>query len=232
MLLPLSIRIYKFWKPRGALSTTEKVKYNIFSKYGKMNPILRNELIMRKCQPVGRLDKDSSGLLLLTSDESISNHLLGTFNVNNSDVHSNNIDGKLSHGSEEYGSKFGKEYRVTTIHRMSDEQINTLRNGITISTPARRKGGGKRVRKTLPIGLERGSGGRELLFTLREGRNRQIRRMVGALGHAVESLCRISFGGVDLGNLMGEGDLAQLTREELRLLQFDIQKSPLESTEN
>jgi 16S rRNA U516 pseudouridylate synthase RsuA-like enzyme len=63
---------------------------------------------------------------------------------------------------------------------------------------------------------------RKLLFTLREGRNRQIRKMVGKYGNAVVELKRTAFGGIKLDGIGEPGDLLPLNQDEL--LKLGIKK--------
>lgn len=208
-----AVKLFKYHKPVGVLSTTFlNVPGNIIEK-GNLNP--KNKLLLKNGTPhgpiipVGRLDKDSSGLLLLTNSEGLVARLLRTF------------DDDIS-----YGSKFAKVYEVTTSRRLSDEQMEELRSGVVISTMARNKSGVKNVRPTLPIQLERfpevdltkPHGCDKLLFTLREGRNRQIRKMIGKYGNAVLELKRISFGGITLENIENPGEMQPLSDSELALL--------------
>ena len=201
---------FKYWKPLGALSTTiGSIPLNIFES-GKLSQS-SVELLNKWAPvvPIGRLDKESTGLLLLTNQAEIAGSLLRTFPKNNSDDNSHS-----------YGSKFEKIYLVGTKCKLSDKQVDRLRNGIEITTLGRRKGATKRTRATLPCTITRslGQSSTELQFHLREGRNRQIRKMLGALGHAAAYIHRISFGGVTLAGLQGPGDLISLTEDELRLL--------------
>lgn len=115
--------------------------------------------------PVGRLDKDSTGLLILTND--------------------GRIHHRLSHPSFDHE----KEYDVTLRREISDNDLKRLASGVIID--------GK---KTRPAKVERLSSAR-FKITLKEGRNRQIRKMAEAVGNLVTSLHRIRFSNIELGNL-------------------------------
>ena len=119
--------------------------------------------------PVGRLDYDSEGLLLLTNDGEAMNHLL--------------------HPSREVE----KEYLVKVSNQVTEEEIQTLRRGVMIdgrlTSPARVRF----IRAETFASV--------LLITIHEGRNRQVRRMIDAIGHQVVSLRRVGFGPVSLGDL-------------------------------
>lgn len=115
--------------------------------------------------PVGRLDVDSTGLILLTNDGELAN--------------------RLSHPRYEVP----KTYRVEMSRRVSDRDIARLARGVTLedgpSAPAE-------VIRTGPNGIE---------ITIREGRNRQVRRMAEAVGNRVTGLERVGFGSLELGRL-------------------------------
>lgn len=135
--------------------------------------------------PVGRLDKDSEGLLILTNDGSFAN--------------------ALTHPKHNYA----KVYRVTIRPAVNDEVLESLRNGIEIDG-----------RKTVPcdVTVITEEEGRVVLeFILREGRNRQIRKMCEAVGLEVARLKRISIGPVKLG-MLRTGATRLLTDNEVKKL--------------
>lgn len=135
--------------------------------------------------PVGRLDKDSEGLLILTNDGSFAN--------------------ALTHPKHNYA----KVYRVTVRPAVNDEILNKLRSGIEIDG-----------RKTAPcdVNIITEEEGRVVLeFILREGRNRQIRKMCEAVNLEVARLKRISIGPVKLGMLQ-TGKTRRLTDNEVKKL--------------
>ena len=119
--------------------------------------------------PVGRLDYDSEGLLLLTNDGEVMNHLL--------------------HPSREVD----KVYWVKASNQVTDEEISRLRRGVlvdgSLTSPAH-------VRL-----IRREAFDTVLLVTIHEGRNRQVRKMISAIGHQVVHLRRVGFGPVSLGDL-------------------------------
>jgi len=119
--------------------------------------------------PVGRLDVDTSGALILTDD------------------------GDLAHRLLHPRYKVEKEYDVLVDGAVTDDQVRLLGEGILLdgrlTGPARVEVTGRRPGRT------------RLNMTIREGRNRQIRRMIEELGYAVVTLARLRFGPVDLGAL-------------------------------
>lgn len=121
--------------------------------------------IDRRVYPIGRLDKDSTGLVLLTDDGQL--HLA------------------LSHPSFDHE----KEYRVRVRRPAPDRDLERLADGIELD--------GK---KTRPAYIERVSD-KEFIIILKEGRNRQIRRMVQNVENEVTSLHRLRVGPVSLGDL-------------------------------
>ena len=142
--------------------------------------------IKERVYPVGRLDKASTGLMLLTNDGVL--HL------------------QLSHPSFDHE----KEYDVTVAEPISDEDLARLKAGIWIDG-----------RKTRPAKVFRVSD-RRFRIVLREGRNRQIRKMTGRLGHRVTALKRLRIAGIKLGKLR-EGQWRFLTPGEQKSLLSDQQ---------
>lgn len=131
--------------------------------------------------PVGRLDVDSSGLLLLTNDGELAN--------------------LLTHPSYEVP----KAYRVELRRPPSEADLRRLASGVELEDGM-----------TAPAEVRR-LGEREVEVVLREGRNRQVRRMVEAIGNEVVALRRVRFGPVELGGL-GEGEARRLSGPELEAL--------------
>jgi 23S rRNA pseudouridine2605 synthase/23S rRNA pseudouridine2604 synthase len=115
--------------------------------------------------PVGRLDKESSGLLLLTND--------------------GRIHHRLSHPSFDHE----KEYDVTVLRPLSDGDLSAMRKGMPLSGS-----------KTRPARVRR-MGDRRFRIVLKEGKNRQIRRMVKKLDNRVTRLHRIRVVDLTLGSL-------------------------------
>jgi len=131
--------------------------------------------------PVGRLDKDSSGLILMTNDGALHHRLL--------------------HPSFDHE----KEYDVTVRQPLSDDDLAAMAAGVMVLG-----------RKTRPAAVQRLAHNR-FRIQLKEGRNRQIRRMVRCVGNRVVQLKRIRFAGVRLGNLP-PGAWRHLTEKEKKKL--------------
>ncbi len=135
--------------------------------------------------PVGRLDYDSEGLLLLTNDGDLMNRLL--------------------HPSFE----IRKSYLTRVSNFVTDEEIRLLRKGVMIDG---------RMTSPAEVRLIRhDTFSSELLITIHEGRNRQVRKMIAAIGHQVVCLKRVRFGPVQLGSLPS-GMWRRLTEEEISKL--------------
>lgn len=149
------------------------------------------EGVEERVYPVGRLDRNSEGLLLFTNDGDFANAIM--------------------HPSRH----ISKTYRVTVRPDISDEQLIKLSEGVEIDG-----------RKTLPATIivkDKQPGRVVLLITIKEGRNRQIRKMCEAVGLEVARLRRISIGPLKLG-MLKPGTFRELTAEELRALRNAIGK--------
>jgi len=161
-------------KPAGVVSTARDT-------HGRqtVNDLVPSE---RRLYPVGRLDLDTTGLILLTNDGELAE--------------------RLTH--PRYGVE--KTYRAQ-VHpaRMDERALRSLRGGVELedgrTAPAR-------ARVTAPGVLE---------LVIREGRNRQVRRMCEAVGHRVIALERVAFGPLGLGRL-APGQSRRLTKAEVERL--------------
>lgn len=165
-------------KPRGCVST-------------KVDPQGRTTVMaylpkkLAHLHPVGRLDFDTSGLLLLTDDGELTNLLLHP-----------------SHGVE-------KRYHARVRGVVSVGTIDWLQKGVRLddgeTQPCR-----VRVKAQTPSNAL-------LEIVLREGRNRQIRRMLQVVGHSVSALRRVRVGPLDMGGLL-PGAYRELLPGEVHLL--------------
>jgi 23S rRNA pseudouridine2605 synthase len=135
--------------------------------------------------PVGRLDQDTSGLLLLTNDTRFAEI------VTNPEF------------------KIPKTYLVKTSTRLADEQIVQLQNGVILSDGPTQPAMVERVRDSAKYSF--------IEITIREGRNRQVRRMIEAIGSKVLKLVRTEIGGVRIGDLP-IGKYRELTQGEIKML--------------
>jgi 23S rRNA pseudouridine2605 synthase len=131
--------------------------------------------------PVGRLDADSSGLLLLTNNGELAN--------------------RLTHPRYEVP----KTYVAQLRRPIADRDLERLARGVELEDGP-----------TAPTQVKR-RGPREIELVLREGRNRQVRRMLEAVGNEVVGLQRIGFGPLTLGGLK-EGATRKLSGNEIAQL--------------
>jgi pseudouridine synthase len=146
-----------FYKPRGVETTLKKIEGT---------KTLADFDFGSRLFAIGRLDKDSHGLLLLTNDGELAN--------------------KLMHPRYEKE----KEYLVQLNKKIEQKDISQLSQGVTLDD-------GK---STMPCTIER-LNDITIVLTLKEGRNRQIRRMCQALGYEVVDLLRVRVGAVQLKDL-------------------------------
>jgi 23S rRNA pseudouridine2605 synthase len=133
--------------------------------------------------PVGRLDQDSSGLLLLTNDTQLVESV----------------------GNPEH--KVPKTYLVKASTLVSDSQLEQLRGGVMLADGPTRPAVVTRLRDSDKYSF--------FEITIYEGRNRQVRRMVEAIGSKVLKLVRTGIGGLRIGDLP-IGKHRELTAGEVR----------------
>ena len=135
--------------------------------------------------PVGRLDQDTTGLLILTNDTEFGDYVTSP------------------------ASKVPKTYLVKASTLLSDDQLDILRRGVELSDGMTRPAIVERVRDSARYTF--------FEITITEGRNRQVRRMVEALGAKVLKLVRTRIGPIQIGTLE-IGRHRPLTPEEVRML--------------
>lgn len=160
-------------KPVGVVSTAREP--------GSRTPVVDLVETEARLYPVGRLDADSSGLLLLTNDGELAN--------------------RLTHPRYEvpktYEARLRKPIAAADLERLA--RGVELEDGPTAPTQVKRRGE------------------REIEIVLREGRNRQVRRMLEAVGNEVVALRRVALGPLRLRGL-GEGKARRLSEDEIAQL--------------
>ena len=176
-------RFVVYNKPAGVTCTTDANDRRSL----KFQPALKRYFAAGRVFPVGRLDADSEGLVLLTDD------------------------GKCADALLQPKSKVAKTYVVEFERDVDDGDVTRLADGVEIETPQQRSGA-TTTQKTRPCEVSR-EGDRRLRFVLSEGRNRQLRRMAEAVGHAVVRLERVAFGPLAVDGLE-RGAARELTASE------------------
>ncbi len=147
--------------------------------------------------PVGRLDADTSGLLLLTDD------------------------GELAFRMTHPRYKVAKEYFAIVAGSPGTGDIESLRNGVELDDGKTAPAEVDVVR----FDAAPGSGQTEVRIVIREGRHHQVRRMLHTVGHKVQSLRRTGFGPLKLGRLK-TGDWRVLGEAEVEALRRAVRIEP------
>ncbi|MBL8222765.1 MAG: pseudouridine synthase [Bryobacterales bacterium] len=170
-------RVILFYKPYGVLS-------QFTPEPGTSHPTLKDYINLPNIYPAGRLDHDSEGLLILTSDGALQRRL---------------TDPRFAHS---------RTYWVQVEGIPTEQTLNTLRKGVSIQDYTTRPAQAQllpaepdlpprdppiRFRKSIPTSW--------LEITLTEGRNRQVRRMTAAIGHPTLRLIRVRSGQWSLDGL-------------------------------
>ncbi len=173
-----TVRYYALHKPVGVVTTMSDPQ-------GR--PDLRTLLPQEgpRVFPVGRLDRDSEGLLLLTNDGELANRLL----------------------HPRYGIE--KEYLAEVEGRPTDRALQRIRRGVDLED------GPAHAVAARSVGGSRGRGAVRVVMT--EGRKREVRRLLAAVGLPVTRLVRLRVGPVILGRL-APGALRELDADEVRAL--------------
>jgi len=166
-----SLEVWAVNKPAGVVSTAREP--------GERKAVVELVDSEARLYPVGRLDADSTGLLLLTNDGALAN--------------------RLTHPRYEVP----KTYRARLAKPPRERELARLRQGVELEDGP-----------TAPAQVKK-VGDREIEIVLREGRNRQVRRMVEAVGNRVVALRRIGFGPLKLGGL-AEGSSRRLSNAEVK----------------
>ena len=181
-------RLFRFHKPAGLL-TAERDPAGRPTIYAA----LRNALPVDtpRLMPVGRLDLNTEGLLLLTND------------------------GELKRAMELPASEVPRRYRARTFGEVSQAQLESLMDGITIE--------GVRY-GPIDANLERRTGRNQWIeLTLTEGKNREVRRVLEHLGVQVSRLMRTDYGPFSLGDLP-RGAADEVKKHELERFRSTLRK--------
>ena len=168
-------------KPAGVISAT------FDNKDETVIDLLEFEHQVFETFPVCRLDKDTVGLLLLTND------------------------GDLNHRLISPKWKVDKVYFAKIDQKVTEEDIEKFKHGITLDDGYRCKEAILEIQKA----SEEGS---EIVLTIQEGKFHQVKRMFEAVGKKVTYLKRIEFGTLPLDEDLEEGEYRELTEEEIAIL--------------
>jgi len=175
---------YALHKPKGVVTTMrdERGRHCIAD-------IVKD--LPERVYPVGRLDRNTEGLLILTNDGEFANRLMHPRH------------------------HLSKVYHAFIEGDVTAENLRAFASGMVIDGY-----------KTMPVEakiLDRFENGTTLVkFVLKEGRNRQIRKMCEQQGLVIKRLIRVSIGGVELGNLK-KGEIRELTPKEVAHLMKETQ---------
>ena len=182
----LSVSALEYWmlcKPAGCVSATED------SRFQTVTDLLPREA-RRDLFPVGRLDRDTEGLLLLTND------------------------GKLAHFLLSPRRHVDKVYEAEIRGKVTEEHVKLFAEGLDIGDEK------KTLPAVLEIHREPRTQDEttRIRITIREGRFHQIKRMFEAVGCEVVYLCRLSMGSLKLDKNLKPGECRSLKEEEIKAL--------------
>lgn len=167
-----------FHKPKNVLTTlTDPEGRPCVGEYFNKYPV--------RLFPVGRLDWESEGLLIMTNDGEFAN--------------------KISHPK----NKIPKTYLAKLDGKIHKGQLQKLRNGVSI------EGGGRVSAKEIKHLSTKSTGKHDWIsITIMEGKNRQIRKMFEKVGFSVLKLQRVAIGNLELGKIP-RGDFKPLTAKDM-----------------
>lgn len=179
---------YMLNKPCGVVSATTDTKDKTVIE-------LIDEAKRRDLFPVGRLDKDTEGLLLITNDGKLANDLLAP------------------------GKHVAKKYYAKIDGVVNDETVKLFEDGVDIgdeklTAPA----------KLEIISTDEANKNSEIIIEITEGRYHQIKRMFEAVSMKVTYLKRLSMGSLSLDEKIPCGEYRRLTAEEIEALKRETKK--------
>lgn len=193
---PTSLHYILFNKPYGVLSQfTAEGSYATLKNFGAF-PL--------DVYPVGRLDTDSEGLLLLTNDNAVKHRM---------------INPKFGHD---------RTYHVQVERVPNEEALQKLRDGVVIEGKKTKPAEVKLLDaapnippRTVPIRFRKNVPTAWIEITLREGRNRQVRKMTATVGHPTLRLIRVALGKLTIHGLQ-PGETRTLTQREVNELKSSL----------
>ncbi|MBQ4572766.1 MAG: rRNA pseudouridine synthase [Clostridia bacterium] len=166
-------------KPQGVVSASDS------DKDETVVDLVPDELYRKGLFPAGRLDKDTTGFVLITDDGDFAHRILSPKN------------------------HIFKTYIAGLQHELSDDDIKSLENGITL--------GDGTVLKEAKVQVIEGDKP-YVRIMICEGKYHQVKRMFAATGNKVVSLHRVRMGKLELDNTLKPGECREITPEELKLV--------------
>jgi 23S rRNA pseudouridine2605 synthase len=182
---PEQFRYFMLNKPKGVVTTVSDPEgrptvMKFFARAGA------------RVFPVGRLDYQSEGLLLMTNDGELANVLTSA------------------------ASKVEKTYLVKVSGKPTEAELEQLRHGVMVERGRRGERQGRVMTQPAKISLVRDAENPWYEVVLTEGRNREIRKMFEEIGHFVEKIRRVGFGPLVLD--VEPGEMRELSEEEVSRL--------------
>lgn len=177
---------YMLNKPQGVVSATEDREHQT------VIDLIAEKDMVQGLFPVGRLDKDTTGLLLLTNNGDLAHQLLSP------------------------KKKVPKLYQASVSGIMTDEDSLIFSKGITISGNERCLPAKLKIKQTNEENTTS-----EIELEIMEGKYHQVKRMVEAVGKKVTTLNRLSMGGINLDQELKPGKYRELTQNEQEILGVD-----------
>lgn len=181
----MTLRYIVFYKP-----------YGVISQFSGQGATLKDYVPVKGIYPVGRLDHDSEGLLLLTDDGELQHRL---------------TDPKFGHP---------RTYWVQVERIPEEKSLQRLRDGVVVQGQRTRPAQVRRLEKEPdlpprdpPIRFRKNVPTAWLEIALTEGRNRQVRRMTAAIGHPTLRLVRVAIGNLRVEGLR-PGEWRELKKDE------------------
>jgi pseudouridine synthase len=181
-------RYFVLNKPKGVETTKQQMLKFL---HGKVD-----DKEIRSFAPVGRLDKESTGLLILTNDGRLGRRVLDPL------------------------TKRAKVYRATVKGKITEEEAEKLRKGVRIMIEVNER---PRPYTTLPaqVRIIRAAYDQsEVELSITEGKKRQVRKMLKAVGHEVTRLQRVAIAKLQLGALK-PGEVKEYPKDEMYRLLFE-----------
>ncbi|MCK5023345.1 MAG: rRNA pseudouridine synthase [Candidatus Aenigmarchaeota archaeon] len=167
-------------------STKEKTIYDDIAKIPEIDDKIKNTLFC-----VGRLDKDTEGLLVVTND------------------------GQLEKLLTKKENRIIKTYRIEAMNPITDENIETLEEGVNITDDDKEKIFFVKAIATKKLGT------RKIEMEIDEGKKRQIKKMFQAIGNEVVSLKRVGIGNLRIENVnFNEKNYVIINKSDLKLPKF------------